>query len=274
MRICALIPLFREPADWIKDTIINTSLYADDTVICVNDTFNANLKEFLYSFDIVKKVAFINKDFCQDSIYNSSLLTLVQSLSTPPDWIIKQDIDEEFEARATVLKEALEHTEFDMLDVLWPSYVSNKQHLCYYTHAQGVLKTCIFRFDLNKLYIPGGLHKNISMLNAKKGLITLNLYHKNLIRTDQENYIKFVTSGREIAKDGCVTELRKQLPDVLEQGKYLDRVTHIKREKDAERLLPHSIRKKIINYSIPLKIMPLNQLNRSEYLKILREMYE
>ena len=40
MKIVAMIPLFKEPMWWIKQTIENTSLYADDVVICVNDTYN------------------------------------------------------------------------------------------------------------------------------------------------------------------------------------------------------------------------------------------
>lgn len=271
MRIVTMIPLFREPIDWIKEAIANASIYTDDVVVCVNDFYNENLKKLLESYAIVKRVAFINKDFCQDSIYNSSLLTMAQELF--PDWIVKQDIDEEFEPRVKYLRDILEHTEFDMIDVLWPSYVKNKEHLCYYTHTRGATKTCIFRFDLNKLYIPGGLHKNIAMHNPKKGVITLNLYHKNQIRSDQENYIKFVASGREIAKDGCVVELRQQLPQVLEEGKHMNKRTYIKLEKDAERLLPYSIPNKPINPNLKPEIYSAHFFNNRIYENIIKNMY-
>ena len=273
MKIMTLIPLFKEPIGWIKGTIQNASTYTDDIVVCVNDCFDQDLKDFLESYAIVRKVAFINKDFCQDSIYNSSLLTLAQTMGFYPDWIVKQDIDEEFEPRAAQLRNILETTDYDMLDVLWPSYVEDNNHLCYYTHTEGAVKTSIFRFDLNRLYVPGGLHKNISMRNPKKGLITLNLYHKNLIRSDQENYIKFVASGREIANDGCVVELRNQIPEVLEQGQHQNQVTYIKKEKDAERLLPHSIPKKAIDPNIRPEIIPLNLFNIQRYKDIVKEMY-
>lgn len=274
MKIVTMIPLFREPINWIQNTINNASLYADDIVVCINDYYDENLKKFLESYAIVKRVVFINKDFCQDSIYNSSLLTLVQTLGTCPDWIIKQDIDEEFEPRVSLLRQVLEHTEYDMFKVLWPSYVKNTNYLCYYTHTQGAIKTAIFRFDLNKLYIPGGLHKNISMHSPREGILTLNLYHKNLIRSDQENYIKFVTSGREIAKDGCVIELKNQIPEVLEQGQYQNKVTYIKREKDAERLLPHSILKKEIDSNKVPEIVPAHLFNINMYKNVIKEMYQ
>ena len=272
MKIVAMIPLFKEPMWWIKQTIENTSLYADDVVICVNDTYDKFLKEFLYGFKIVKKVAFINKIVFQDSIIDTSLLTMAQELN--PDWIVKQDIDEEFEHRAVHLRSILSHTEFETIKVLWPSYVKDENHLCYYTHTVGAVKTVIFKFDLSKLYIPGDLHTSISMHNSQNAVLTLNLYHKNLIKSDQQNYIKFVVSGRERAKDGCVAELRSQIPEVLEQGQNINNMTYTKIEKDAERLMPHSIPKKIIDFDIMPELIPLNQFNINKYKEIVKEMYK
>lgn len=274
MKIMALVPLFREPQEWIHEAINNASIYADDVVICINDVYDEKLKQFLYSYEIVRKVAFINKHIFEDSIIDTSLLTLAQIVGFYPDWIVKQDIDEEFEPRIIHLRKFLENTEFDTFRFLWPSYVKNKDNICHYTHTKGAVKRAVFRFDLNKLYIPGRLHTSISMYNPREAVITLNLYHKNLIKSDQENYIKFVVSGREMAKDGCVAELRNQIPQVLEQGKCPDKITYTKMEKDAERLMPHSVPKKIIDTNTMPEIIPLHQFNINRYKEIVKEMYK
>jgi len=251
MNIVAMVPFFREDPELVKACFLNVAFYADAAVVCVNDHYDRETEDFLRSFPVVKQVAFVNKDTFSDAIFNSSLLTMAQSLR--PDWLVKQDIDEEFEPKFAQIRDFLSRTDLDWISCLWPSYVQDKEHHCYFHHQveAGTVKHVIFRFDLTRLYVPAGQLTNLEMKDAKRGTINVRLFHNNLLKSDQQNHTKFVKSGRESVHDLCVANLRKERPEVLLSGQDNQRVTFQKRDRDAAAFLPFCFR----STSVPSHIL-------------------
>ena len=238
MNIVTMIPFFREDPALAAACFQNAASYADAAVVCVNDGYDRETEEFLRSFPVVKQVAFINKDTFSDAIFNSSLLTMAQSLR--PDWLVKQDIDEEFEPRFADVRGFLSGTDLDWISCLWPSYVQDKAHHCYFHHQAeaGTVKHAILRFDLTRLYVPAGPLTNLEMKEARRGTLNVRLFHSNLLKSDQQNHTKFVKSGRESVHDLCVANLRKESPEVLRLGEDARHLTFQKRDRDAGAFLP------------------------------------
>jgi hypothetical protein len=275
MRIVTLIPVFRESFELIAECLNNVSSYTDGAVVCVNDFYNKEVENFIRSFPVVKKLAFVNKDYFSDAIINTSLLTMAQELQ--PDWIVKQDVDEEFEPRFSNIRKVLSTTNLDWLSVLWPSYVQDRSHHCFYHHdlETGASKPIIFRFDLSKLYVPARpLHTNLAMFTEKAGVIDIRLFHSNLLKSDQENYTKFVLSGRERTGDKGVTSLRRLVPDALEVGKTSNVPTYTKRKKDAERLLRYSFISEDVDNDLEILSVEKQHFDRGMLIHYLSRLYE
>lgn len=267
-----MVPFFREDPELAKACFLNVASYADAAVVCVNDCYDRETEDFLRSFPVVKQVAFVNKDTFSDAIFNSSLLTMAQSLR--PDWLVKQDIDEEFEPEFAQIRDFLSLTDLDWISCLWPSYVQDKEHHCYFHHQveAGTVKHVIFRFDLTRLYVPAGQLTNLEMKNAKRGTLNVRLLHNNLLKSDQQNHIKFVKSGRESVHDLCVANLRKESPGVLLAGQDNLRVTFQKRDRDAAAFLPFCFHSAATSSLIPFKGSA--GFDRSVLSEFLTEWYE
>ncbi|MBI4568207.1 MAG: hypothetical protein HY719_07405 [Planctomycetes bacterium] len=244
MRIITLTPFYRESRELTAACLANAAAYADAVAICVNDAYDPDTEDFLRSFPIVKNIAFVNKDRLFDPIYVTSLLTLAQALN--PDWIVRQDVDEEFDPTFVAgIRALLATTDLDAFALLWPSYVGDASRHCFYHHALplGMMKQPIHRFDLRRLYVPGQpIHVDISMFKARVGVLGCRQFHKNLLKSDQENYTKFITSGRKATGDDCVDDLEKTVPEALRLGAASREATFAKKEHDQRRLLPFCFR--------------------------------
>jgi len=274
IQIIALIPYFRESQELLGECMRNVALYADGAVVCVNDCYNKDVEEMVRSFHIVKKLAFVNKDRFSDAIMNSSLLTMAQELQ--PDWIVKQDVDEEFEPRVEHLKDLLATTQLDLLAALCPSCVQDRNHHCYYQHEweTGVWKPIIFRFDLTKLYVRAGdVHSNLATKTSRSGVVDLRLFHKNLLKSDQENFTKFVLSGRERTGDPVVSDLRRTLPEVLATGSTSATPTFTKRARDSERLLKYSFVDEGVSNDLEILCTTQEEFNRHALGRYLSRLY-
>ncbi len=274
MKIVTLIPFFKEGIELTAECLNNVSSYADAAVVCVNDRYDKEVDEYLRSFPIVGRLSFVNKDIFSDAITNSSLLTMAQQLQ--PDWIVKQDIDEEFEPRFRNIRQFLSTTDLRWISVLWPSYVQDREHHCYFhhEHENGMTKPIIFRFDLDNLYVPASnIHSNIRMFTSKAGVIDIRLFHKNLLKSDRENYRKFVLSKRDKTGDKSFALLRKNNPQVLKYGSSPIDETFLKKEMDTKLFLRYSFVEEDIDQNLTLISTKNVAFNRQVLINYLSKFY-